>query len=318
MSEVILKVGKFPMTDELHQAMLERGEFLIDSELSDSERAAVRQRVTMVLGSGGSQFTAEDFDSCPKLKGIVCFSVGYDKIDIPAAIEHNVFVTHTPDVLSYEVANTAMMLMLDCTRQAKAAQEYIEAGQWGKAAPFPLATSLQNKKLGIAGLGRIGKAIAKRAEAFDMEIGYYGRHQHADVSYPFFGNLKQMATWCDILLLIMPATKDNQHCVNLEVLKALGPQGYLINVGRGSLVDTADLITALDQKLIAGAGLDVFENEPHVPNELMHRPNVALLPHLGSATNETRHQMMELVVKNFDAIVSGKEALTPVVGTRKI
>lgn len=116
----------------------------------------------------------------------------------------------------------------------------------------------------------------------------------------------------------MPASAENKHCINLEVLKALGPQGYLINVGRGSLVNTADLITALDQKLIAGAGLDVFENEPNVPSELMHRPNVALLPHLGSATNETRYQMMELVVKNFDAIISGKEVLTPVVGTRKI
>lgn len=318
MSEVILKVGKFSITPQLHQAMLERGEFIIEDELNESERAQARQRTTMVLASGGSHFTEEDFNSCPKLKGITCFSVGYDGINIPAAIKHNVFVTHTPDVLSYEVANTAIMLLLDCTRQSKAAQEYIENDQWGHAAPFPLASSLQNKKLGIAGLGRIGKAIAKRATVFDMEIGYYGRHRHDDVSYPFFDELKHMAAWCDILLLIMPASAENKHCVNLEVLKALGPQGYLVNVGRGSLVNTNDLITALDQKLIAGAGLDVFENEPNVPQELMHRPNVALLPHLGSATNETRYKMMELVVKNFDAIVNGKEVITPVIGTRKI
>lgn len=317
MSEVILKVGAFPLSDELKQAMEERGEFYIEDELSPEERAKVRQRTTIVLGSGGTQFKEADFATCPHLKGIVCYSVGYDGIDVPAVIKHNVFLTHTPDVLSNEVADTAMMLLLNCTRQAKSAQEYIENGQWGHAEPFPLTTSIEQKKIGIAGLGRIGKAIAQRAEAFNMRIGYYGRQPHHDVNYPFFGNLKLMAEWCDVLMLIMPATPENKHCVNLDVLKALGSKGYLINVARGSLVKTEDLITALDQNIIAGAALDVFENEPEVPAELMHRPNVVLLPHLGSATVETRHQMAELVVKNLDAIIQGQSVLTPVPGTRR-
>ena len=175
MSEVILKVGAFPLSDELKQAMEERGEFYIEDELSPEERAKVRQRTTIVLGSGGTQFKEADFATCPHLKGIVCYSVGYDGIDVPAVIKHNVFLTHTPDVLSNEVADTAMMLLLNCTRQAKSAQEYIENGQWGHAEPFPLTTSIEQKKIGIAGLGRIGKAIAQRAEAFNMRIGYYGR-----------------------------------------------------------------------------------------------------------------------------------------------
>lgn len=317
MSEVILKVGGFPLSEELKAAMEKRGEFFIDNELSPDERAAVRERTTIVLGSGGTKFKAEDFASCPQLKGIVCYSVGYDQIDIAEAIKRNVFVTHTPDVLSNEVANTAIMLMLCCTRQAKAAQDYIEEGKWGRAEDFALTTSIEHKKLGIAGLGRIGTAIAKRAEAFDMEIGYYGRKPHSDVSYPYFASLEELAKWCDVLMLIMPATAENQHAVNLKVLEALGKDGYLVNVARGSIVDTDALIYALDHKLIAGAALDVFEHEPHVPEELMHRPNVALLPHLGSATVETRHQMAELVAQNLDAITRGQSVLTPVPGTRR-
>ena len=151
-----------------------------------------------------------------------------------------------------------------------------------------------------------------------MEIGYYGRHQQADVDYHYFGSLQDLATWCDVLLLAMPASPDNFHCVDRTILTALGSQGYLVNIARGSIVNTADLIWALDHQIIAGAGLDVFEQEPNVPEGLQHRSNVSLLPHQGSATKETRQAMANLVIANLDAILQGKEVLTPVPGTRKI
>ena len=318
MALTILKVGKFDMLPELEAQLKERGDYYVDSALKADERTAVRARTDIVVASGGSKFQAADFASCPQLKAIVCFSVGYDGIDVNSAIAHNVFVTHTPHVLNDDVANTALMLLLNCTRAAKTAQEYIERGAWGKSSALPLTTSIGGKKLGIAGLGRIGKEIAARAAAFKMEIGYFGRHQQTDVAYQYFGSLKDLATWCDVLVLAMPASSENRHCVDLEIMKALGPNGFLINIARGSLVNTDDLITALNSNYIAGAGLDVFEQEPHVPEALQGRSNVSLLPHLGSATKETRRAMAQLVIANLDAILQGKEVITPVPGTRKI
>ncbi len=316
MALTILKVGTFDMLPELETQLKARGDYLVDSALSVSERAAIRARTDIVVASGGSKFQAADFESCPQLRAIVCFSVGYDGIDIPSACVHNVFVTHTPNVLNDDVANTAMMLLLNCTRQAKAAQDYIERGDWGHAPALPLTTSIGGKKLGIAGLGRIGKEIAARAAAFKMEIGYFGRHQQSDVSYHYCSSLKELATWCDVLLLAMPASAENFHCVDREILTALGSEGYLVNIARGSIVNTDDLIWALDHNIIAGAGLDVFEQEPNVPSALQQRANVSLLPHLGSATKETRQAMANLVIANLDAILQGKEVLTPVPGTR--
>lgn len=318
MALTILKIGRFDMLPELKAQLEQRGTYYVDNELTPIERAEIRSRTDIVVASGGSSFTEEDFATCPKLRAIVCFSVGYDRIDIKAAIAHNVFVTHTPDVLNDDVANTAMMLMLNCTRQFKEAQDYIERDAWGHEAPFPLTTSICRKKIGIAGLGRIGREIAARAAAFKMKIGYYGRHRQDGVDYEYFGSLKELAQWCDVLVLAMPATPENYHCVNYDILKALGPRGFLINIARGSLVDTTELINALDQGMIAGAGLDVFEQEPGLPRDLCHRPNVALLPHLGSATNETRNSMAELVIANLDAILEEREVITPVPGTRTI
>ena len=268
MALTILKVGKFDMLPELETQLKERGDYYVDSALKADERTAVRARTDIVVASGGSKFQAEDFASCPQLKAIVCFSVGYDGIDIASAIAHNVFVTHTPNVLNDDVANTALMLLLNCTRAAKTAQEYIERGAWGKSSALPLTTSIGGKKLGIAGLGRIGKEIAARAAAFKMEIGYFGRHQQTDVAYQYFGSLKDLATWCDVLVLAMPASSENRHCVDLEIMKALGPNGFLINIARGSLVNTDDLITALNSNYIAGAGLE-WPVTPHTLDEVV-------------------------------------------------
>ena len=317
MAQTILKVGNFPLPDELFVELRKRADFYDENTLSATERLETRANTDIVLGSGGTVFQEADFATCPRLKGIVCYSVGYDGIDVAAAVKRNIFVTYAPDTLNDEVANTAMMLLLCCTRQAKDAQEYIEQGKWLHGPAYPLTTSIDGKKMGIAGLGRIGKAIATRAKAFNMEVGYYGRQQQAEVAYPYFASLKDLAAWCDVLMLVMPASAENTHCVNAEVLAALGSQGFVINVGRGSLIDTEALITALETGQIAGAGLDVFEHEPEVPAALQHLPNVALLPHLGSATIETRARMTKLVLRNVDAQLQGKPVITPVPGTRK-
>lgn len=317
MALTILKVGRFDLLPQLRSELEKRGEFIDEVKLHKSERAAVRQRTDIVLASGGTIFGKADFESTPNLKAIVCFSVGYDGIDVFEAIARQVFITHTPDVLNDDVANTAIMLMLNCTREFKANQEYIEQGHWGKSAPYPLTTSVGHKKLGIAGLGRIGKEIATRAQAFKMEIGYYGRHQQAEVNYQYFPSLLELSQWCDILMIAMPASADNQHCINKDILIALGKHGYLVNIARGSLVNTNDLIECLQNHVIAGAALDVFEHEPNVPDELMNLPNVALQPHIASATNETRSAMAQLVLDNLDAILAQKSAITPVPGTRK-
>lgn len=317
MALTILKVGNFDMMDELVGELKKRGDFYEASLLKEPEKSQIMAKTDIVVASGGSIMHKAEFDAMPQLKGIVCFSVGFDGIDLNEANQRQIFVTNTPDVLNEEVANTAMLLMLNCTRQFKASQEFIENGNWEKGQAFPLTRSIEHKRLGIAGLGRIGKAIARKASAFHMEIGYYGRHQQANVAYPYFSSLKDLASWCDCLMLIMPASPENHHCVNLEVLKALGSTGYLINVARGSQVKTTDLIEALDNKLIAGAALDVFEDEPRVPHELFHRDNVALMPHLGSATIETRMNMGDLGLANLDAILSGQPVKTPVPGTRE-
>lgn len=316
MALTILKVGNFDMMDELVAELKARGDFFELSKLQEPEKSAIMAKTDIVVASGGSIMHHAEFEAMPQLKGIVCFSVGFDGIDLNEANQRNIFVTNTPDVLNEEVANTAMLLLLACTRQFKAAQEFIENGSWEKQQSFPLTYSIEGKRLGIAGLGRIGKAIARRAAVFNMEIGYYGRHQQSGVDYPYFSSIKDLAQWCDCLMLIMPASPENQHCVNLEVLEALGKEGYLINVARGSQVKTDDLIYALDHQLIAGAALDVFEAEPNVPHEFFKRHNVALMPHLGSATVDTRMNMGNLGLANLDAILQGQPVKTPVPGTR--
>lgn len=318
MGLTLLKVGAFDMPSYLEEELKKRGELFVDSKLDEAQRAEVRAKTDFVIASGISKFTPSDYETTPNLKGIVCFSVGYDQIDVNAAISRNIFFTHTPDVLNDDVANTAMMLLLDCTREAKFAQEHIENRLWVAKKPFPLTTSIGHKKMGIAGLGRIGKEIATRALAFKMEIGYYGRHEQKDVPYRYFANLKDMAAWSDVLMLAMPATADNRHCVKKEILEALGKDGYLINIARGSIVNTEDLVEAIKNHTIAGAGLDVYETEPCAPEGLMGLPNVALQPHAASGTHETRKAMADLVLQNLDAIIAGQKVITPVPGTRTI
>ncbi len=261
--------------------------------------------------SGGSKVKKDYLDRMPNLKQISVFGVGYDGVDVSLAKSRKIMVTHTPNVMKDDVADTALSLLLNCARQFVEAHKFIEDERWLKSS-MPLTTSLLGMKVGIVGLGRIGKEIARRFLACRCEIAYTARHKHEDCDFTYFSNLKDLALWAQALILIMPLTEENFHIVNMDILKALGPQGFLINVARGKLVDEKSLIKALDEKIIAGCGLDVFETEPCAPRELYNRPNVVFYPHFGSATVKTRQSMANLVIENVKAYLNKQEVKTPV------
>ena len=252
----------------------------------------------------------------PGLEIVASFGVGYDGVDLAYAAAHGIVVTNTPDVLNEEVADTTLALMLGAVRQLPAAERHLRAGRWTEA-PFSLTASLRGRtlggrKVGILGLGRIGKAIALRCEAFGLAVAYHGRRAQEGVPYLYFPTLLGLAAACDILVVIAPGGAETHHLVDAAVLKALGADGYLINVARGSVVDEAALIEALQSGTIAGAGLDVFADEPNVPQALIDLDHVMLLPHVGSASRHTRRAMGQLVVDNLRAWDNGEAPLTPV------
>ena len=247
----------------------------------------------------------------PALEIVASFGVGYDHVDARWAGDHGIIVTHTPGVLDDEVADVALALTLMAVRQLPQAERYLRAGQWLKAS-YPLTASLRGRTLGILGLGRIGKAIARRAEACGLTVVYHGRQAQAGVPYPHYSTLTGMAEACDILMIAAPGGPETRHIVNREVLGALGPDGVLVNIARGSLVDEQALIEALRSGAILAAGLDVFENEPNVPAELLALDNAVLLPHVGSASLRTRRAMAQCVLDNLLAFAEGRPPLTPV------
>jgi lactate dehydrogenase-like 2-hydroxyacid dehydrogenase len=247
----------------------------------------------------------------PKLEIVSVFGVGYDGVDVAAARERGIAVTHTPNVLNDEVADLAMALVLAVSRRLVEADRYVRSGAW-KNGPMPLARKVSGARMGIVGLGRIGLAIAKRAEAFGMSIAYTSRNARADLPYPYFPSAEALAREVDFLVVITPGGAATRKLIDAKVLAALGSKGYLVNVARGSVVDEAALVQALLDKTIAGAALDVFENEPHVPSELLALDNVVLTPHVGSATWQTRQAMADLAFGNLAAHFAGRPLLSPV------
>ncbi|MGJ8688064.1 MAG: 2-hydroxyacid dehydrogenase [Gammaproteobacteria bacterium] len=244
----------------------------------------------------------------PNLKLISCFGVGVDGIDFEVTDSHNIQVTNTPEVLNDAVADLAMSLVLATSRDLINADAYARSGHW-PLAPFPFGRSLKGKTLGIIGLGAIGEEIALRALAFRMKIAYHNRTPK-DLPFPYYDSILELAQDSDILLSMLPGGNATDKIIDKEVFEALGPQGIFINVGRGSAVDEQALIDALDSKQIAAAGLDVYEQEPHVPEALAKQRNAVLFPHIGSATIETRRAMGQLVVDNLNAHFSGQTLLT--------
>ncbi len=234
----------------------------------------------------------------PNLKVISSFGVGYDVFDLAYARERDIPIGYTPDVLNDCVADTAFGLLMDAARQFSAADRFVRRGKWLKAG-YPLTTRVSGKRLGIVGLGRIGRVVARRAGGFDMDIRYHNRNKVADVPYAYEPTLMGLAEWADFLVVISAGGAATRHLISADVLRALGPQGFLINVSRGSVVDEQALVKALQTGQIAGAGLDVYEDEPNVPPALFALDNVVLLPHVASGTHETRRAMADRVLDNF-------------------
>src|ERR1700683_737370 len=246
------------------------------------------------------------------LEIIASFGVGYDHIDAAAALPRDIVVTNTPDVLTEEVADTTIGLLICTVRELPQAERYLRAGKWSKA-NYPLSrATLRNRTVGLVGMGRIGQAIARRLEAFGVPIVYHTRQPRADLPYPHYPQLIDMAKAVDTLVVIVPGGAATRNMIDAKVLEALGPDGILVNVARGSVVDEAALIEALKQRKIFAAGLDVFVNEPEVPAELLALENAVLLPHLGSASVYTREKMDQLLVDNLLAWSRGEAPLTPV------
>jgi lactate dehydrogenase-like 2-hydroxyacid dehydrogenase len=251
----------------------------------------------------------------PKLEIVASFGVGYDHMDVKWAAAHDVVLTNTPDVLTEEVADTALGLLLCTVREFPQAERYLRAGKWLER-NYPLTkATLRNRTVGMVGMGAIGQAIARRLAAFGVPVVYHTRKPRRDINYLHCPSLIEMARAVDILMVIVPGGAGTANLINAEVLDALGPDGILINMARGSVVDEPALIKALQDKRIMAAGLDVFAKEPDVPQELIAMDNVVLFPHLGSASVYTREKMDQLVVDNIAAWAAGKPPLTPVAET---
>ncbi len=267
-----------------------------------------------MVGSGHVSTVAVDsafLDGFPSLEIVAVLGVGCDHIDIDAAYERGITITNTPDVNTEEVADTAMGMLLGTVRQVPQADRFLRAGRW-PGGMFPLSATLRGKRLGILGLGRIGKAVARRAEGFGLEILYHGRKRQPGVSYAYAASTLELARAVDFLMVIVPGGEETRNLVDGAVLQALGPEGVLLNVSRGTVVDEAALIAALENKVIAAAGLDAYVHEPYVPAELMALEQVVLLPHIGSGTHHTREMMSRAVVDNLKQWNQGLAVNDPV------
>jgi len=273
--------------------------------------AAIAPQIRGIAANGESKVPAALIEQLPALEIISVFGVGYDGVDVGAAKAKGIPVTNTPDVLTDDVADLGMALLLSIARRIPQADKFVRSNSWVNG-PLPLARKVSGARLGLVGLGRIGQAIANRAESFGMSVAYSTRHKKTDSNYKYYPSAAALAAEVDFLLVITPGGAGTRGLINAEVLAALGPKGFLINVARGSVVDQAALVHALQHNFIAGAALDVFEDEPNVPEALRAHENVVLTPHMASATWETRRAMADLAFGNLQAHFSGNPLLTPV------
>jgi len=291
------------------------------AQLKDVERdetlkldSGTAQRIRGVALSGA--FPAVWFEQLPNIEIVASFGVGYDGIDAKLAGSKGIIVTNTPDVLNDEVADTAIALLLNTIRELPKAEAWLRDGNWKPGSAYPLTRySLKGRHVGLYGLGRIGLEIAKRLEPFKVKISYHTRSRHADAPYDYHPTLKGLAEAVDTLVAIVPKTPQTHKTVNADILSALGPDGIVVNVGRGWTVNEDDLIAALNAGTIGGAGLDVFYDEPNVPAGLLSAPNTVLVPHIGSASIPTRNAMADLVAENLISWFEQGKPVTPVAET---
>jgi lactate dehydrogenase-like 2-hydroxyacid dehydrogenase len=273
-------------------------------KFTPDQLAGVRAMIT----AGGTPLGAAMMDSLPALKAIVCYGTGYDGVDLAAAASRNIAVGNSPAANSSAVADLAMTLMLAVTRRLLPADDYVRSGNWSSAKPSPLMRPRPGnpgRRVGVYGMGAIGRKIAARAAAFDMDVAYYSRSQQ-DVPWRYVPSLEALVEWCSVLMIAVRAGADTHHAIGAGMLRKLGPDGYLVNISRGSVIDQQALIAALADKTIAGAGLDVYEKEPHAPDALTAFPNVVLTPHVGGHTIESHVAMQDCVMANLDAFFAGK------------
>ncbi len=263
----------------------------------------------------GGPLTAAFMARFPKLELVATMGAGYEHIDVGYAAAHGICVTNTPDAVTEDTADAAFALILDTVRRFPAAERFLRAGKWQPGKPFGASASLRDKRLGILGFGRIGKAVARRAEAFGLTVCYCGRRKQDGVAYPYFASAEELAKNCDIFLNVLPGGDSTRAQVGRAIFDALGPKGYFINIGRGTSVDEPALVAALKESRIAGAGLDVFANEPSVPADLVAMENVVLLPHVGGATDHVMMLVATRLIENVRSFASGKGPLDPVAET---
>jgi len=304
------------LAGRVHPRVRERAEAEFDAislETADASLLDAETRARIRGVAAATTISANFIDALPNLEVIANFGVGYDAVDAAHAATRNVMVTNTPDVLSDEVADTTVGLLLNTLRELPKAEAYLRAGRWAAEGAYPLTSlTLRGRTAGIFGLGRIGLAIARRLEAFGLPIHYHTRTKRTDVDYPWHAKLIDMASAVDTLIVVVPGGAATEKAVNADILSALGEQGVLISVGRGSTIDEPALISALSERRIAAAGLDVFAHEPNVPQALMDLPNACLLPHVASASVSTRNAMADLVVDNLGEWLAGRPAITAV------
>lgn len=277
---------------------------------SSEQLSGIRATIT----AGGTSLPGRVMDMLPKLAAIICYGTGYDGVDLAAAAERHIAVGHSPAANAAAVADLAVTLMLTATRRIVPADAFVRDGSWAASKPSPLLRALPGnpgRRVGIYGMGEIGRKIAARLSAFEMEIGYYSRSRR-ELPYRYFESLEALAEWCSVLMIAVRASADTYHVVNADILKKLGSDGYVINIARGSVIDEAALAAALQDNIIAGAGLDVFEKEPHPPGELTALPNVVLTPHIGGHTIDSHAAMQDCVIANLEAFFAGRPLAYPV------
>ncbi|MGO4717292.1 2-hydroxyacid dehydrogenase [Bradyrhizobium sp. 2TAF24] len=280
--------------------------------LGADQLAGVRALIT----AGGQPLGAEVMASLPRLGAIVCYGTGYDGIDLAAAAARGIVVGNSPAANAGAVADLALTLMLAATRRVVAADQYVRSGGWVTSKPSPMLSApreLAGARVGVYGMGEIGRRVAARAAAFETEVAYHSRSRH-DVPYPYFDCLADLVAWCDILIVAVRAGADTQHIIDADMLKKLGPEGTLVNIARGSVVDQQALVAALRDGAIGAAGLDVYEAEPHAPDALTELPNVVLTPHIGGHTAQSHLRMQDCVIANLGAFFAGEPLPYPVRG----
>ncbi|WP_213989488.1 2-hydroxyacid dehydrogenase [Sodalis sp. dw_96] len=309
MTYSVMKAAMLP--DALTRRLGENFQMADYALLTGQDRQVLSQQARVLVVNGESTVTEDFIARFPALELIAVFGVGYDGVDVAAAQRRGIRVSNTPDVLTDDVADMAMGLMLAASRQIVGAQRFIEQGGWDDGG-YPWTKKVSGGRLGIVGMGRIGHAIAKRAAAFDMVIAYHDYRRQPDSRWQYFDAIAELAAASDYLMVCVNGGEKTRSLINAPIMAALGSEGILINIARGTVVDEADLIQALDSGAIGGAGLDVFSNEPHVPAALFNRPNVVITPHMSSATHATRKAMSDLVFDNVAAYLAGRPLLSPV------